>query len=77
MVLSALLALVAWQWLFDGVHRLQQAMDAGVSSTSIVAVVRWLLPGLLVGGAAYFLPRGFGGERIKTFRDSFLSRRAD
>ena len=73
-VLSALLALVAWQWLFDGVHRFQQAMDAGVSSTSVVAVVRWLLPALLVGGAAYFLPRGFGGERIKTFRDAFLSR---
>ncbi|HEY2818896.1 MAG TPA: hypothetical protein VGK44_17380 [Casimicrobiaceae bacterium] len=76
-VLSALLGLVAWQWLFDGVHRLQQAMDAGVSSMSIVAVVRWLVPGILVGVAAYFLPRGFGGERIKTFRDALLSRRAD
>jgi len=76
-VLSALLAWMGWQWLFDAAHRLRQAMDAGVSSTSIVAVVRWLLPALLVGGAAYFLPRSFGGERVKTFRDALFSRRPE
>ena len=76
-VLSALSALIAWQWLFDGLHRLQPAIDAGVASTSIVAVARWLLPALLVGGAAYFLPHGFGGERVRSFRDAFFSRRPD
>jgi len=76
-VLSALSALIAWQWLFDGLHRLQHATAGGVASSSIVAVARWLLPALLVGGAAYFLPRGFGGERVRTFRDALLSRRPD
>ena len=76
-VLSSLLALIGWQWLFDSAHRLQQATDAGVSSASVIGVARWLLPALLVGGAAYFLPHGFGGERVKSLRDALLSRRPE
>jgi hypothetical protein len=75
MVLSALIALIAWQWLSDGVHRLQDA-NGSFSPASIVGVVRWLLPALLVGGAAYFLPRGFGGERVQSLRDALTSRRS-
>ena len=76
-VLSALLGLVAWQWLFDGAHRLQHATDAGVSSASIIAVARWLLPALLLGAAAYFLPRDFGGERVRTLRDALFPKRVE
>jgi hypothetical protein len=76
-VLSALLGLVAWQWLFDGAHRLQRATDAGVSSASIIAVARWMLPAVLLGAAAYFLPRNFGGERVRTLRDALFPRRAE
>ena len=76
-VLSALLGLVAWQWLFDGAHRLQHATDGGVSSASIIAVARWLLPAVLLGAAAYFLPRDFGGERVRTLRDALFPRRAE
>jgi hypothetical protein len=76
-VLSALLGLVAWQWLFDGAHRLQRATDAGVSSASIIAVARWMLPAVLLGAAAYFLPRDFGGERVRTLRDALFPRRAE
>jgi hypothetical protein len=61
--------------LFDGVHRLQHATDAGVSSASIVAFARWLLPALLLGASAYFLPRDFGGDRIKTLRDALFTSR--
>jgi hypothetical protein len=74
-VLSALVALIAWTWLLDGLHRLQQAADGGVSSASVIAIARWLLPALLVGGAAYFLPRSFGGERVQSLRDALFSRR--
>ena len=74
-VLSAIIALIAWQWLFDGLHRLQ-AVNGTVSSASVVAVVRWLLPALLVGGAAYFLPARFGGERVQSLRDALASRRS-
>jgi hypothetical protein len=60
-VLSALLSLVAWQWLFDGASP-STCTDAGVSSASIIAVARWLLPAVLLGAAAYFLPRDFGAN---------------
>ena len=76
-VLSALLGLVAWQWLFDGAHRLQHATDAGIPSASIIAVARWLLPAVLLGAAAYFLPRDFGGERVRTLRDALFPKRAE
>jgi hypothetical protein len=76
-VLSALLGLIAWQWLFDGVHRFQHMTDAGVSAASIIAVVRWLVPATLLGAAAYFLPRDFGGERIRTLRDALFPKRAE
>ena len=76
-VLSALLALVAWQWLLDGLHGLRQATDPGVSSASLFAFARWLLPAVLVGGMAYFLPRGFGGERVRSFRDALIARRSE
>ncbi|HYT96707.1 MAG TPA: HupE/UreJ family protein [Casimicrobiaceae bacterium] len=76
-VLSALLGLVAWQWLFDGVHRFQHVADAGISAASIIAVVRWLVPAVLLGAAAYFLPRNFGGERVQTLRDALFPRRVE
>ena len=77
MVLSSLLALIAWQWLLDGLHGLRQAADGGVSTASVAAVARWLLPALIVGGTAYFLPQRFGGERVRTFRDALIARRAE
>ena len=44
LVLSSLVALIAWQWLLDGLHGLRQATEGGVSTASVVAVARWLLP---------------------------------
>src|SRR5580765_1665126 len=62
-VLSALLGHLGWHWMMDAGHRMEHA-SATVSIAAMAAVSWWVLLGLLVGGAAWFLPKRFGGTPI-------------
>jgi hypothetical protein len=62
-VLSAILGHLGWHWMMDAGHRMEHAA-ATVSIAAMAAVSWWVLLGLLVGGAAWFLPKRFGGAPI-------------
>src|SRR5262249_53124133 len=47
------------EWMGAGGHRLEQAATALASTSSAPIVGWWMLLGLLVGGAAWFLPEQF------------------
>ena len=68
-VLSALLGHASWHWMMDGgrefVRQLAQTPAASFWS-GLFVVVPWLIPALLVGIAAYFLPKRFDGVRVPT-----------
>ena len=73
-VLSAVLGHVAWHWMMDAGHALGHAIADEPSSATFVAVARWLVPALVVGGIAFFLPPRFGGETVPTLRSALLGR---
>ncbi len=63
-VLSALLGHANWHWMIDGsidlARQLAPVPAADLWST-IVVLAPWLVPAMLVGIAAYFLPKRFDG----------------
>jgi hypothetical protein len=63
-VLSAILGHLGWHWMMDAGHQIEHAA-ATVSIAAMAAVSWWVLLGLLVGGAAWFLPKRFGGAPIQ------------
>src|SRR6267143_5945346 len=67
-IVSAILGHARWHWMLDGAHGLRHATSAEVWTAPTVAVAWWLLMGLLVGAAAWFLPERF---------DSATQRRSD
>jgi hypothetical protein len=73
-VLSAVLGHIAWHWMMDAGHALGHAVADEPSSATFVAVARWLVPALVVGGIAFFLPPRFGGETVPTLRSALLGR---
>jgi hypothetical protein len=54
---------LGWHWMMDAGHRMEHAA-AAVSIATMAAVSWWVLLGLLVGGAAWFFPKRFGGAPI-------------
>jgi len=80
-VLSALLGHAAWHWMTDRSgelwHELGHAVEAGVSAASAIAVASWLLPAIILGGAAFFVPRRFDGDPIPSLLPALLGRRSD
>jgi len=63
-ILSLVLAHVAWHWMMDSGHPLEHATSA-IVSTGVVAVVTWWIAlGVLVGGAAWVLPSGFDARVV-------------
>ena len=58
-IVSAMLGHMGWHWMLDGAHGLRHATSAGVWTAPTVAVAWWLVMGLLVGAAAWFLPERF------------------
>jgi hypothetical protein len=76
-VLSAVVGHVAWHWMLDAghefAHQLGHAAATGLSS-ALDVVALWLVPSLLVGAAAYFLPKRFDGVRGPSLLDALLSR---
>ena len=58
-IVSAILGHLGWHWMLEGAHGLRHATSAGVWTAPTVAVAWWLVMGLLVGAAAWFLPERF------------------
>ena len=79
-VLCAVLGHVGWHWMMDGGHelghQLEHAAAAGLSS-EVFVVALWLLPALLVGGMAFFLPRGFGGPPVPSLLSELFRRSSE
>jgi hypothetical protein len=73
-VLSAVLGHVAWHWMMDAGHALGHAVAEEPSPATFVTVARWLIPALIVGGTAFFLPKRFGGDPVTTLRSALLGR---
>jgi HupE / UreJ protein len=68
-VVSALLGHASWHWMIDGgrefMRQLGQTPPASFWS-ALAVVVPWLIPALVVGIAAYFLPKRFDGVPVPT-----------
>ena len=76
-VLSLVLGHMAWHRMADQGHELaHQLGHVGLASAASV-VGPWLLPALVVGGLAYFLPGRFGGVPIPSLRTALLGKGAD
>lgn len=75
-IVSALLALLAWQWTADAKHELVHELGHAASEGILGAapLVLWMLPPLAVGAIAWFLPRTFGGVRVESLRDALFGR---
>jgi hypothetical protein len=56
LVVSALVGHQGWHWMMDRGHELRHALGHATPS-ELASIALWLLPALLVGGAAWFLPR--------------------
>jgi hypothetical protein len=56
LVLSAVLGHQGWHWMMDRSHELGHALGHATAS-ELASVALWLLPALLAGGAAWFLPQ--------------------
>jgi hypothetical protein len=68
-VLSAVVGHASWHWMIDGGRELaRQLGSAGATGfwSGWLVVALWLAPALLVGAAAYFLPRRFDGMPAPT-----------
>jgi len=68
-VLSAVVGHASWHWMLDGGREFWRQLAytgaAGFWSASAV-VAMWVAPALLVGAAAYFLPKRFDGVPVPT-----------
>jgi hypothetical protein len=43
-------------------HQLEHTAEAGLLSATVFNTVLWLVPAIVVGAMAYFLPRRFDGN---------------
>jgi hypothetical protein len=57
-------------------HQLEHTAEAGLLSATVINAGSWLLPAILVGAAAFLLPRRFDGDRIRTLLDVLSGRDA-
>lgn len=75
-IVSALAGLLAWDWTTDANHELAHELGHALSEGFVRAlpIVLWMLPAVVVGVLAYWMPRGFGGVRVATLRDALLGR---
>jgi len=71
-VLSAVLGHMGWHWMVDEGHELVHELGHTGLSTALLVITPWLLPALLVGGLAYFLPSRFDGVPIPSLLPALL-----
>jgi hypothetical protein len=80
-VLSALAGQVAWNWMTGAAHELSHELghtaEAGLLSATALNVGLWLVPAILVGATAYFLPRRFDGTTFPTLLSALRGSRTD
>jgi hypothetical protein len=80
-VLSALAAHVAWHAMVDAYHELAHqvghTIEAGLLSVTAWNAALWLAPAVVIGAAAWFLPRGFGGPAYPTLLAALRRRDGD
>ena len=79
-VLSAVIGHASWHGMIDGGRELaRQLGNAGATGfwSAWVVVALWLAPALLVGAAAYFLPRRFDGVPTPTLLRALLGQSTD
>lgn len=80
-VLSALAGYVALNWMTGAAHELTHELghtaEAGLLPATAINVGLWLVPAILVGGIAYFLPRRFDGTTFPTLLSALRGPRAD
>lgn len=80
-VLSALAAHVAWHGMVDAyrelVHQIGHTLEAGLLSVTAWNAALWLAPAVVIGAAAWFLPRGFGGPAYPTLLVALQRRDGD
>ena len=78
-VLSAVLGHMAWHWMVERghafSHEVEHAAASGLSSALAVAGL-WLIPALVVGAIAWFLPRRFNGAPVPSLLAGLLARNA-
>ncbi len=73
-VVAALAAHLAWHWLAEYAHGLGHLLHDAMTPEVLADLGRWMVPALVVGGLALFLPRRFGGEPVPTLRTVLLER---
>jgi ABC-type spermidine/putrescine transport system permease subunit II len=71
-VLSAVLGHMGWHWMVDGGHELVHDLGHAGLYTTLRIITPWLLPALLVGGLAYFLPSRFDAVPIPSLFPALL-----
>jgi hypothetical protein len=76
-VLSAIVGHASWHGMIDGGRELaRQLGNAGAAGfwSAWLVVALWLTPAVVVGAAAYFLPRRFDGVPAPTLLGALLGR---
>ena len=69
LVLSAVVGHQGWHWMMDRSHELRHALGHATAS-ELASVALWMLPALLVGGAAWFPPQWRRSAEGRSARDS-------
>ena len=75
-VISAILGHTGWHWILDGSHELGHQLGHATAS-ELVSVTLWLLPALLAGAAAGFLPKRFDAPPVPSLLAGLLQRMRD
>jgi hypothetical protein len=74
-VVSALLGHAGWHWMIDGGREFLRVLGLAPPAnfwSGAAVVAPWLIPALVVGIAAYFLPRRFDGVPVPTLLRALL-----
>jgi hypothetical protein len=74
-VLSAVLGHQGWHWMMDRSHELGHALGHAAAS-ELATVALWLLPALVVGAIAWFLPKRFDGAPVASLLAGLPGRNA-
>ena len=72
-IVSAVLGHIAWHWTLDRSHELGHELGHATGS-EVLAVALWLIPALLVGAAAWFLPQRFDAPPVPSLLAGLLAR---
>ena len=73
LIVSAVLGHIAWHWSVDRSHELEHALGHATGS-ELLAVALWLVPALIVGAAAWFLPQRFDAPPVPSLLAGLLAR---